>query len=184
MKRVFLSLVFLLAATSGGVAQPQSAHADMARVVEGFYRVYQTFQPPDGIPGEQIRKRFEPFISPALNKLLVAVEAAEDRYEKLTKGQFPPLIEGDPFTPNFEGATSYAVQACTPDAHGGHCEVALSFEGRKEKPRSWTDTVTLVRTEGGWRVNDINYGGDWDGSRGKLSEILKSAIEHGDDMKQ
>ena len=60
-----------------------------------------------------------------------------------------------------------------------------SSEGGRDKPRSWTDIVSLVRIEDGWRVNDIAYSGTWDGgNRGTLSETLKAAIEHGNDMKQ
>ena len=183
MKRMPVAAAFLLAATGG--AHAQSGDPDMVRVVDGFYRAYESFRPPDGVPNASIRKRFEPFVSPALEKLLVDVAAAQDRYETLTKGRFPPLIEGDPFTPNFDGATSYVVGACSADAHGGHCAVSLSSEGGRDKPRNWTDTVSLVRIDDGWRVNDIAYGGTWDGgNRGTLSETLKAAIEHGNDMKQ
>jgi hypothetical protein len=183
MKRVPVAAALILATTVA--ARAQSGDPDMIKVVDGFYRAYESFRPPDGVPEASIRSRFEPFISPALDKLLTDVADAQGRYEKLTQGRFPPLIDGDPFTPNFDGATSYSIGACVPDPHGAHCQVALSFEGGKDKQRSWTDTVALVRTDDGWRVNDIAYGGNWDGgNRGTLAETLTSAVEHGNNMKQ
>lgn len=183
MKRALVAAAFLLGAIRS--AHAQSADPDMVRVVDGFYRAYESFRPPDGVPNAIIRRRFEPFISPALEKLLTDLAAVQSRYETLTEGRFPPLIEGDPFTPNFDGATSYVVGACSADAHGAHCEVSLTFGAAKDKLRSWTDTVALVRTDAGWRVNDIAYGGTWDGgNRGTLAETLTSAIKHGNDMKQ
>jgi hypothetical protein len=183
MKLGLVTAAFLLAAS--GAASAQSTDPDMAGVVDGFYRAYQSVQPPDGVPNASMRRRLEPFISPALDKLLGDVAEAESRYETLTKGRFPPLIEGDPVTPNFDGATSYAVGSCSADGHGAHCQVSLAYAGGKDKPRGWTDTVDLVHTDAGWRVNDIAYGGTWDaGNRGTLVETLKSAIEHGNDMRQ
>lgn len=165
---------------TAALAQPTDTA--MVKAVEGFYRAYETFRPPDGIPSDRVRKRFEPYISPSLDRLLLASEAAEIRYEQVTKGQYPPLVEGDLFTPNFEGATSFTVGPCEADARGGHCAVALQYSGG-EKPVNWTDLVSLVRTPSGWRVDDISYGGNWD-ARGKLSDTLKSAIEHGNGVRE
>jgi len=64
---------------------------------------------------------------------------------------------------------------------GGHCAVTLTYDDRKDKPFSWTDTVYLVRTQAGWRVDDIAYGGTWDfGNKGRLTRTLKNAIADGD----
>lgn len=169
----------LLAAAPGHADEPGAAQA-----VEGFYRAYETFKPPDGIPSGPILKRFEPFISPALDKLLIAGEAAEKRYEVVTKGKYPPLIEGDLFTANFEGATSFSVGTCDVKATGARCAVSLTYDGG-QKPLHWTDLVFLVDTPSGWRVDDIAYGGTWDfGAKGKLSETLKSATDQGNSVRE
>jgi hypothetical protein len=180
-----IALAALLAVAGSSVARAESPDAQITQVMEGFYRAYETFRPPAGVPDAAARSRLAPFISPALGKLLADAADAQTRYEKLTQGRFPPLIEGDPFTPNFDGATSYAVKQCAPDARGAHCDVSLSFVNGKDKPRSWTDRVELVHTNDGWRVNDIDYGNNGDaGSSGTLSDTLKNAIEHGNEMKQ
>lgn len=180
-----LPLILLSSMVFSASAQADSANADMTKIVDGFYRAYESFHPPDGVPDASVRGRFEPFISSSLKSLLDDAASAQNRYQQLTKGKYPPLIEGDPFTPNFDGATSYSVGTCASDTRGAHCAVALTFDGGKDKPRSWTDTVRLVHTNDGWRVNDIDYGGTWDaGNAGRLSETLRSAIEHGDELKQ
>ena len=104
-----------------------------------------TLHPSDGIPDAATRAKFAPFVSPALDQLFVDGDEAEEHYATATKNQSPPLIEGDLFTPNFEGATSYRIGACASDAHGGHCAVTLTYDDRKDKPIGWTDTVYLVR---------------------------------------
>lgn len=152
----------------------------LAKAATGFYGVYVTLHPSDGIPDSKTRAKFAAFVSPALDNLFAEGEAAEDRYAKATKNQAPPLIEGDLFTPNFEGATAYKIGACTNDSQGGHCAVTLSYDDHKGKPLSWTDTAYLVRTSSGWRVDDIAYGGTWDfGNKGRLTQTLKSAIAEG-----
>jgi len=178
MRFMFLTVAMLLAAPA--FAGDGDADA-LAKAARGFYDAYMTLHPSDGIPDAATRAKFAPFVSPALDRLFVDGDAAEDRYAKATKNQSPPLIEGDLFTPNFEGATSYKIGACTMETGGGHCAVTLTYDDRKDKPFSWTDTVYLVRTQAGWRVDDIAYGGTWDfGNKGRLTRTLKNAIADGD----
>lgn len=154
---------------------------DMAKVVGEFYGAYSTFHPSDGIPDAKARVKYEPFISPALDALLKQGDVAEDKFAKANKDS-PPLIEGDLFTSNFEGATAYKIGACSGDAKAGHCAVSLTYDPGKtnnprDKPITWIDTVYLIDTSAGWRVDDIGYGAAWDfGNKGKLSETLHSVI--------
>jgi hypothetical protein len=179
MMRTRLLVAALVVSSSAG-AQSDSGPAQAAN---GFYGVYMTLHPSDGIPDAATRAKFAPFVSPALDRLFADGEAAEAGYAKATKNQAPPLIEGDLFTPNFEGATSYKLGACTSDAQSGHCAVSLTYDDRKGKPISWTDTVFLVHTPQGWRVDDIAYGGNWEfGNKGRLTRTLKSAIDEGDEF--
>jgi hypothetical protein len=184
MKPVLILLSGLIAVLAGSSAIADTATGDLTKIVDGFYRAYESFRPPDGVPDADARKRFEPYITPQLDRLLSDVSDAQSNYEKATKGQFPPLIDGDPFTPNYEGATSYSIGLCAMDSRGAHCSVSLSFETSTGKARNWTDTVWLARLSDGWRVNDIEYGVNGDqGSKGTLSGTLRSAIEHGNDAR-
>jgi hypothetical protein len=162
------------------------AAADMSKTADGFYRAYSTFHPSDGIPDARGRAKYEPYISPALDKLLSDGNSAEARFAKANKNS-PPLIEGDLFTSNFEGATSYKLGACTASGAKGSCKVMLTDDpgktaNPKDKPISWTDTIYLVETPSGWRIDDVGYGGSWDfGNKGRMSETLTSVIKDAGD---
>ena len=155
---------------------------EMSKITGGFYDAYATFHPSDGIPDAKARAKYEPFISPALDQLLKQGDEAEDKFAKANKDS-PPLIEGDLFTSNFEGATAYKLGVCSGDAKAGRCAVTLTYDpgntgNPKDKPFTWTDTAYLIATPEGWRVDDIGYGGTSDfGNKGKLSETLRSVIK-------
>ncbi|HEX3672840.1 MAG TPA: hypothetical protein VHU87_01075 [Rhizomicrobium sp.] len=176
MTRLALAAVFALSAASAAAATPDAQ--DMAQVVNGFYTVHQS-STQDGIPNAKLRAQYAPYISPALEKLLIAAGEAETQYAKNNRDA-PPLVEGDLFSPNFEGISSFKLGACVTDAKGGHCALAAHYAAHprpQDMPLDWTDTVWLVKTPAGWRVDDIAYGGNWDfGNHGKLSETLESAV--------
>ena len=161
-------------ASSSAFAQSDA----LSKAARGFYDTYMTLHPSDGIPDAATRAKFAPYVSPALNNLFAEGAESEQRYAKATKNLAPPLVEGDLFSPNFEGATSYKLGACATDNQGGHCAVTLTYDDRKDKSITWTDTVYLVRTDQGLRVDDIAYSGDL-GSKGRLTRTLKSAIDEG-----
>jgi hypothetical protein len=170
-----LLLVLGLLSAAPAAASP----ADMASAVGDFYAVHQQ-SGQDGIPDEALRAKYAPTISPALRALLEAAAAAQERFEKDHKNA-PPVIDGDLFSPNFDGVSSYKVGTCTQDAGGGRCTVGLHYAPQnpraRDKPADWTDTVYLVDVGGSWRVNDIAFGGDWDaGNQGRLTDVLKSVI--------
>jgi hypothetical protein len=161
---------------------------DASAAAKGFYAVYGTLHPSDGIPDAKSRTKFEPFISPALDHLLIEADAAEKRFAEVTKNMSPPLIEGDLFTSNFEGANSWSVGPCETDAAAARCKVAFGDRGgsiEAAKPVNWTDTIYLVRTSAGWRVDDIAYGASWAfANTGRLTATLRSAIRDGNNATQ
>lgn len=170
----------IIAITTGAMAAVAVAGTDdalqMRSVASGFYGVYRTFHPSDGIPSAADRARYAPFLSPTLEQLLGKAEAAQARFAKANKDS-PPLLEGDIFTSMFEGATSVAVGVCNGDGARGRCEVKLEYVDKGIKPTTWSDAVLLVNTPAGWRIDDIDYGGGWAfGNKGKLSELLKQTI--------
>lgn len=159
-----------------------AGNQDMAQAVEGFYTVHQASDQ-DGIPDAALLARYGPYISPGLTDLLTRASVARQRFAQKVKDS-PPLIEGDLFSPNFEGITAFKVGACSADAKGAHCTVALHYTTKnptaQDKPVDWVDTIYLVDAGGSWRVDDIAFGGNWDfGNHGRLSDVLKSAISDG-----
>lgn len=173
-----LLAAFVLLATPACAADEQV----MAKAVENFYAVHQASDQ-DGLPDAALRARYAPYISPVLDKQLGDAAAAQDRFAAKLKNA-PPMFEGDLFSPNFEGISTFRVGACTADANGAHCAVALHYAAKnalpQDKPIDWTDTIYLVDAGGSWRVDDIVFGGNSDfGNHGRLSDVLKSAISDG-----
>ncbi len=173
MKAIALGLILALAVMGPAVADDAGAlHA----AAVGFYGVYGTFHPSDGIPDDKDRLKYHPFLSPRLEDLLQQAAQAQARFAAANKGS-PPLIEGDLFTSLFEGATAVSVGACGGDGQKGECSVALRFDDPGSKPTPWTDTVYLVNTPQGWKVDDVAYGGSWAfGNKGRLSATLAQVI--------
>jgi hypothetical protein len=175
--RAFI-LALSLASTPALAAGDGAAMQDAAK---GFYGVYQTLHPSDGVPGDAVRARFAPFLSPVLGALLQQAGGAEDSFAKANKNS-PPLAEGDLFTSLFEGATNVSVGDCSGNDRQGRCPVSLTYAAAGAKPVTWTDAVLLVRTPGGWRVDDVVYGGIWAfGNKGTLSETLRQVIGFGNE---
>ena len=168
---------FALCFASVALAAAAGVGADSpAKAVEGFYAVYSTFHPSDGIPNAAARAKYAPFISAALDKLLVDGNAAEVKFNKANKDS-PPLIEGDLFTSMFEGATSYKVGACKLSGAQASCPIDLVYDDHKDTPVRWTDTVYLTKAKAGWRVDDIGYGGNWEyANKGRLGATVRQVI--------
>lgn len=172
LSRLFAVLVAMLWAAPGLAGDAQTP----SDVTHGFYVVYSTFHPSDGIPDAAGRAKYSPFLSPAFAKLLADAAAAEARFIKANKGS-PPLIEGDLFTSLFEGATAFRVGACKEESITASCAVNLTYDDRKEAPAHWTDTVSLTKTNAGWRVDDIEYGATWAfANKGRVTTVLHQAI--------
>src|SRR5690242_3941016 len=177
MKAAFAVLAILAVATQAHAADGDA----MAKAAGSFYAVYATFHPSDGIPDAKGRAKYAPHISDRLNALLMQASAAEQRFASANKNT-PPLVEGDLFTTNFEGATSYKIGNCTGDGKAGHCAIALTYDPRiqgdaQNKPVHWTDTAYLVNAASGWKLDDIGFGGNWDfGNKGRMSDTLKMVI--------
>ena len=168
-----------LLATPAAAAAPE----EPTIITNAFYAAYATFHPSDGIPDAKARAKLEPFVSAALDKLFVEAEEAGAHFAKVTKNMSPPLVEGDLFTSNFEGATAFHVGACATSGEAAHCSVSFGYRSNSKeaaKPVNWTDTVYLVRTANGWRVDDIAYGATWAfGNKGRLKDVLMNAIRDG-----
>jgi len=167
------SLLFLLAPLPlAAQINPNVATPDAA--ASGFLSVYDSFHPSDGIPDMGARARLQPYLSPTLNKLLADAAAAQARFSAKIKDS-PPLIEGDLFSSMFEGATQSKLQACAITGNQARCPVAFTHAGSKGNATNWTDTLLLVNIPGGWRVDDIAYGGGFQfGNTGRLSDTLKT----------
>ena len=175
-------LIFVFWAAFGVVGNSLGADTDaeLRHATAAFYRVYLEVHP-SGVPHSRARIKFVPVISRTLEQLLEHAEAAERHYAKVTKRQVPPLVEGDIFTSLFEGAQAYALGRCDRGAAATTCTVALRYGAAGDKnSTNWTDKVYLVRHNGRWLVDDIEFGGNWQFMhKGHLRDLLRKIIRDG-----
>jgi hypothetical protein len=183
MKHVLAAVLLLIPA--GLKAQPAGDPAD---ALNAFYAVYANQQTHGGgIPDATERSRYMPVLSPRLNKQLVAAATAQARFSAKVKNAVPPMLEGDIFSSLFEGATAWKVGACQISAQtsvkSARCPVALTYtpsssqNAKAPKPANWSDTVLLVETPQGWKVDDVIYDAGFAfGNTGRLSGMLQMVI--------
>jgi hypothetical protein len=179
MKHIAVAVLLLIPA--GLRAQPAS---DPATAVDAFYAVYASQQAHGGgIPDATERVRYTPVLSPRLNKQLAAAANAQARLTAKVKNAVPPMLEGDIFSSLFEGATAWKAGACQADTKSARCPVALSYApapshaSKAQKPASWHDTIVLVNTPQGWKVDDVVYDAGFAfGNTGRLSSMLQMVI--------
>lgn len=156
-----------------------AAEATPAAATRAFYDTYLAAKV-RGIPDARTRALFTPLISGALDKALADAGAAEALHLKLTKNEEPPLVEGDPFSSLFEGATSYKLGKCEEKGRTATCAVELTYAGAPdEKPTDWTDRAILVKERGGWVVDDLDFGATWDfGNKGRVRNLLAEVAKY------
>jgi hypothetical protein len=174
--RLIPLFLLLLASTAFGADD----NLPVRKAVQDFYAVYLRVHP-SGVPAKAERTAFRAVVSPGLFDLLEKAAAAEGNYSRETKGEVPPLVEGDLFTSLFEGATSFSVLSCSTRQKGAACLVELTYaDSAAEKPFAWKDRIMLVKGRQRWAVDDIEYMGDWQFMlKGRLREVLEQVIAEG-----
>lgn len=173
MKLLPLVILFL-----GSVVFAADDFEKAGKAVGAFYDVYLQTKASSGVPTGSRLARFRPVVSKELFSLLSKADNAEEYYAKKTKGESPPLVEGDLFTSLFEGAVSYEVKKCEVKDKSAQCMVVLkNTDPRDKSVVSWHDRVFLVRAGAGWRVDDIEFLGDWQFMHeGRLKTLLHQVI--------
>ncbi len=153
---------------------------DLEKAVSVFYKTYLEVQP-SGLPRGEEEQKFRPHLSASLSNLLKEAGQAEQRYDRATKGRVPPLVEGDIFTSLFEGAAAFRVLSCARKTAAGFCWVQFIYiDPGDNSSFKWKDKVYLIQDSRGWRVDDIEFFGDWDSAnKGRLKDILRRIIDEG-----
>src|SRR5579864_9762445 len=110
------------------LAWPALAAGDPVAALNEFYGVYTRQHAQGvGIPDATVRLRFQPVLSPRLNKQLADAASAQARLTAKVKNAVPPVLEGDIFSSLFEGASVWKVGACQANAKTARCSVALGY---------------------------------------------------------
>lgn len=123
-KEVFMKIILISLFLFATTALASDLDRDMRRIVDNFYNVYITVRS-SGIPSEKEQLKFKPYLSASLSRLLKDAAVAEQKYYRTTKGEAPPLVEGDLFTSLFEGASAFTVSTC--DISTTSCSVEFRY---------------------------------------------------------
>lgn len=128
-----------------------------------------------GLPDPEPRMRLEPLLTLAFDGALDAAGHLRDRAIRRAPGDKPPFVDGDLFSSLFEGATDCQAGAVTLGRHTAGVVLHYRY-AQGTTQMGWTDRLTLLRTDDGWRIDDVVYGGSWDfASRGSLRSAIEAA---------
>lgn len=135
--------------------------ADPAReAATAFYRSYAKLRAEarrmTGLPDAKQLGRLAPMLTAELRRALAAAKAEQQRCAKAFPDGKPPWIEGDLFSSNFEGFTSF--RAGPGKGRGRTRSVTVRFRYVEGKSRvEWSDELLLRNESGRWRVDDVAY---------------------------
>lgn len=115
---------------------------------------------------------FAPRATPALTEAIKRAQTEQAEFMKKFPDEKPPWVDGDLFSSLFEGPQRFEIGEAK--ITGDRAEVPVTcvhtYGGDTAK---WTDILILTKTESGWLVDDLRYGGTWDfAAMGTLREAL------------
>ncbi|WP_449219974.1 hypothetical protein [Tistrella mobilis] len=147
---------------------------EVAALAEAFCAVYPDLRS-GGLPAPTGRHALEPLITLGLDGALTAARHLHDAAIRQAPGDKPPFADGDLFSSLFEGATSCRVGAVTLARNTASVELRYAHE-TGTLMTSWTDRLSILRGNDGWRIDDVVYDGRWDfANTGSLRGMIESA---------
>lgn len=147
---------------------------EVAALAEAFCAVYPDLRG-GGLPAPAGRHALEPLITLGLDGALTAARHLHDAAIRQAPGDKPPFADGDLFSSLFEGATSCRVGAVTLARNTASVELRYAHEAGTLMT-SWTDRLSILRGNDGWRIDDVVYDGRWDfANTGSLRGMIESA---------
>lgn len=160
-------------------ACPEIFAADEAKdAAVGFYQGYSSIRGTagfTGIPDEARLARLAPMITPELRDLFGGALREQARCAKQFPGDKPPWVEGDIFSSNFEGFTSFSAANSKSRKDGREVAIRFTYAEGKYSVK-WTDTLILQNEAGRWLVDDIYYRGHFAFTSG-FGKNLKSSLK-------
>lgn len=149
---------FLLVITVGMAVVPHAGRQDPAtpaEAVKAFYAGYaaKSFS---GLPHEAELAAVSPRMSAGLLKLLRAAAIIQARCIKAHPDDKGPWVEGDMFTSNFEGFTTFEPDSV--QVTGLKAVVLVRFSYTESgKTFKWGDRAVVVKEAGRWVLDDVRY---------------------------
>jgi hypothetical protein len=118
---------------------------------------------------------WEPFVPRATVALTEAIKRAQKEQAEFMRefpDEKPPWVDGDLFSSLFEGPQRFEIGEAK--ITGDRAEVPVTcVHTEGGDTANWTDILILTKTEKGWLVDDLRYGGTWDfAAQGTLRDAL------------
>lgn len=155
--------------------RPDEDPAAMARI---FYAELRR-ETIHGLPTAAQLQRLSPCLAPGLLRLFAEADAEQKRFIRQHPDEKPPWIEGDLFSSLFEGVERWRLGEVTRTGTRASVKVHLSYRGHGPDTVRWSDTLLLVRTADGWRLDDIRMEGEWAFKNGDTLRGILTAREDG-----
>ena len=179
LARIALALVVSLGAAAcqqtptrdAGVSSTSAACAGASPVdaAETFFRQVVRLNP-RGLPSSDEMRTLGPLLSSGLQASIARARVRQQAEIAASPDEKPSFIEGSLFTSLFEGPT--AVLSATADP-AAPTRVTVEMAYTAQATTRWRDQALMQCESGGWRVDDIAFGGDWDfASTGRLRAAL------------
>jgi hypothetical protein len=179
--RLFLAtLILWLAACTTPVEQQTSPRAEPTsiEVAQSIFDQIASLRI-RGLPDDTQMRALAPLLSDELRQSMEAARSWQkgeiERMQREGSTDKPPFIEGDLFGSLFEGTQS--TRAVAVSEADGRILVTLDRSYGNDVDRvQWQDLAVLVRVDAGFRLDDIEYGGDWafQAGTGTLRNTLKA----------
>jgi len=154
---------------------------------KNFYSTVMAISEKGCLPKENELRRLAPLMSKRLTALFRDALAYREQFIKdhpprrSKEGYLmldkPPFSDGDCFSSNFEGATSFKIGKSNESGNKFRIDLNLEYidATNLQKPFAWTDAIYVIQEDRRFVVDDMEFLGDWPfGTRGLLSNILKS----------
>lgn len=177
MKRI--GKILIVAASLLLAACSSNDEGKAKELVKEFYQAHQAAHPAGALTLTELIT-FRRFLSVPLFDLLKDVSVAEEaRVAQSVADPLPPLFEGDIFTTNPAGASTFRVVRCEAQERESSCSVELIYSDAKLKsPSKWTDKVLMTRDARGWVIDNIEYAGGTAPMRsGNLQDALGKILK-------
>lgn len=155
-------------------AQEASAATDAAgTLAEDFYVMHQRFGN-SGLPNAGSMNAYNAFLCPRLSALIVDARQRQQQFAAAHPEDKPPLVDGDLFSSLVEGPESVKARETVLEGDSARVTLAMSH-GDGDRATKWNDTMVLIRDDGIWCIDDVEYQGQWPfAHRGRLSDALKA----------
>ncbi len=148
-----------------------------AEAVGGLYAALQATGLRGAPTAEQLAQLGR-WLDPSLRDLLRDARRVHDEARAAAPSEKPPFNDGDLFSSLFEGPSAFQVVAVEAPAQDASRRVTVAFtHGELPNVTRWQDYVLVRPGDGGFRVVDVEYGGQWDfANRGSLVQSLRAGL--------